>query len=688
MTVLSTTDYSGPYAPDGVTTVFPFNFSASSAEEVAVIRMTAADEPTELTGYTVTINDSGGGSIHFTAAPAVGDPIYIALDPSFEQQYSFNNQGAFNAKMLTKALDQAARRCIALAAAISRAPLAPPADSLGVLPRRDIRAGRYMAFDAEGLATVTDGTGADGSMRTDLASSGGSALVGYSRPVASAAIVSQASLNSRRLDIRDWNGVDLTGTNDMASEFAAGLADSDSSGTPLNIPSGVLVLGSSVAVPGGARINGVGTMPYQTEIQGAYPTIGSWLHIGHTGVGLTCGDGGTLTSGIALDGFGTFRTQPAIGSGWAPTAHDFDIVVNNADVEIGDLMLLNATKGLKLTNGQAGRLSIGRLRGQCFQTGIEVEQSLDILKADLIQFWPFWADNTFVHTYTKSSLDAVKLYRADGPHIDTLFSIYARSTLRLAQNAFGKTTAGKINQMFCDLHGLYGLWVDSTADAALIQIGLINSQGETGFTGSRGIYVEGPNCQIDISQHQSRQTGGSAVAVDGTASTVRIALPSAANFNQDNNSSPAYHTNAGNTLKLLVAPTISGSNNSGTTYGGAGSMQSPDNWNAYTPTITAGSGTITTVGTVSAQWKQTGDIIDLYGSVAITTAGTGAGSLNVSLPFTTASFATGVATLTSGTKSGAARITSGGNTALLTAADGTTFIANGNVVTFAIRFRV
>jgi hypothetical protein len=57
--------------------VFPFNFSASSAEEVAVIRMTAADEPTELTGYTVTINDNGGGSIHFTTAPAVGDPIYI-----------------------------------------------------------------------------------------------------------------------------------------------------------------------------------------------------------------------------------------------------------------------------------------------------------------------------------------------------------------------------------------------------------------------------------------------------------------------------------------------------------------------------------------------------------------------------------------------------------------------------------
>lgn len=67
-----------------------------------------------------------------------------------------------------------------------------------------------------------------------------------------------------------------------------------------------------------------------------------------------------------------------------------------------------------------------------------------------------------------------------------------------------------------------------------------------------------------------------------------------------------------------------------TTYG-----MTPANdpaWTTWTPTVTAASGTITTVGTVTARYKLVGTICFFNLSVVITTNGTGGGSVNVTLP--------------------------------------------------------
>jgi hypothetical protein len=179
MAVTATGDFSGPFAPDGATTVFPFNFAALSADEVTVVRMSATGVQTPLTGYTVTLQPDRTGSVIFSVAPSAGDPIYIVSNPSFEQQTTFANQSSFSASVLGTELDRAAIRDIALAAAVSRAVLAPPTENLGVLPSASARAGRYLAFDSSGLATVASGTGADAGLRTDLASPVGSSLTGF-----------------------------------------------------------------------------------------------------------------------------------------------------------------------------------------------------------------------------------------------------------------------------------------------------------------------------------------------------------------------------------------------------------------------------------------------------------------------------------------------------------------------------
>jgi hypothetical protein len=55
-------------------------------------------------------------------------------------------------------------------------------------------------------------------------------------------------------------------------------------------------------------------------------------------------------------------------------------------------------------------------------------------------------------------------------------------------------------------------------------------------------------------------------------------------------------------------------------------------WTSYTPTITVGAGTITTLGTVAGRYKTIGKTLFWSASVAITTNGTAATSLSISLP--------------------------------------------------------
>jgi hypothetical protein len=57
-------------------------------------------------------------------------------------------------------------------------------------------------------------------------------------------------------------------------------------------------------------------------------------------------------------------------------------------------------------------------------------------------------------------------------------------------------------------------------------------------------------------------------------------------------------------------------------------------WTAWTPTITSGSGTITTVGTVEGFYQQIGRVVYGVARVTITTKGTAAGGLGFTLPVT------------------------------------------------------
>lgn len=180
MAVETTNAYSGPYATNGVTTTFPFTFSAMSADDVAVILRDADGVDTIATGYSVSLTGAAPspGSVIFDVAPADGLELLPYLDPEFTQETEFEDGSAWLARPVNNANDRAVLRDQVLKRDLERAILAPIGESGVTLPSIAGRVGKFLAFDASGLPTVASGSGTDGALRTDLATEAGSDLIG------------------------------------------------------------------------------------------------------------------------------------------------------------------------------------------------------------------------------------------------------------------------------------------------------------------------------------------------------------------------------------------------------------------------------------------------------------------------------------------------------------------------------
>lgn len=108
MAVVNETGISGPLYANGVTTVFPFDFTAASADEIEVTVDGIAIDADE---YVVTLADDFTGSVTISPALAAGE-IYIQSIPSFKQETVFQRYGPFYPDQTNAPFDRAAIRDI------------------------------------------------------------------------------------------------------------------------------------------------------------------------------------------------------------------------------------------------------------------------------------------------------------------------------------------------------------------------------------------------------------------------------------------------------------------------------------------------------------------------------------------------------------------------------------------------
>ena len=426
-------------------------------------------------------------------------------------------------------------------------------------------------------------------------------------------------------------GADPTGVADSTVAIQAAVNYAVSTGKTLYAPSGVYLLTSTISATGSFSLVGDMPQPY-VGTQGTRG-LGTWFYLNHLGKGFSIIPGGSnASSGAYFDRIGTFRNQPAPGTGWAPVAADFDFYFNDGDAIFGNVMLLNATNGIQLDNGGFGRLHIGSLRGQCFQKGLYVTMAADVVSVEHIHFWPFWSTDANVLAYMLANLDSVYLIRCDNPQFGNVFAYSSRSGLRIDQDANGTTSKFKIANFDADLCQ-YPIYLDPTiTSGATGQIANCTVSGNSGQNTGVGVGLFGQNSTLDIANLRVDATQQNAVRADGTGNTIRIGSALIENWNQGNGGFPAIEAVAGNTIELSQPAIVFGGNGAATYSGPSeGQVHVPD-WISYDPTVASSSGTITTVGAVNGRYRRAKQRVEVEFDVTITTVGTASGVLEIGLP--------------------------------------------------------
>lgn len=207
MTVPTTTAFTGPYYPNGVTVEYPFAFKVNGTDEVSVfyIEDDGSETIVPSADYSVVLssNENNPGGTVTTAAPlpdSGGKPLYIALDPDFTQSTKFEDEGAFNQSILNPTFDAGALRSIWLRARLLRAPILPldPASVIGKFP--------FVMPD--GSFGWSFGTGSDPALRSDLAGPSGADMVGIKQPGPNTVARSLSNKISEFVSVADYLPVD------------------------------------------------------------------------------------------------------------------------------------------------------------------------------------------------------------------------------------------------------------------------------------------------------------------------------------------------------------------------------------------------------------------------------------------------------------------------------------------------
>lgn len=647
MTVSSLQRKIGPFIGNGSMTIFPFAFKVFTAADVAVVRADSTGAETTLvltTDYTVVLNTdqnaSPGGTLQLTQPLATNYTLIITSALTPLQLTDLTNQGGFYPSVITAAYDKLTILVQQMQEALGRT-LQFSITSASVptitLPTATGRAGKYLGFDALGNPIAASGTGADAGLRTDIAASGGSGLIGFLQSGFGAILRSlqdkfrdQMSVfdfmtTSQIADVRAGTTlVDVT----AAVQAAVNAAGASDKGQVLFFPAGRYMLTAPIIVPRGVTIRGVD--PCSKNVGWTGIGGGTWFYINHAGIGFISDSSVGGGTDSYYESLGTYRNQPAPVLGWTPNANDYDFVANNVyDITYRNILCLNATRGFRQYGG-GGRCSYLNIRGQFFQTVFSMEQAFDVCRFDQIHVWPFWHDDYNVHTYTMQNLDVIYLLKNDNPMISNVFTIFARAGIRCGTSASGSPS--KIHASNCDFdRGQFGIWVDSTSTACTGQFENITHQGETGIAGSKAVFVQGSNATLHFGKVDTEYCWQNGVRVEGSGNVLSFGQLKVVNYNQQPSATfPAVEAYNGNYVTFAVRPFVA-NGNGGATYAPTGTII-VDEWRAFTPVITSGIGTITTLGAMSGLYKLVGDTVRVEYDVVVTTNGTGAGSLHLAWP--------------------------------------------------------
>ncbi|TPM19766.1 hypothetical protein [Mesorhizobium sp. B2-3-6] len=454
--------------------------------------------------------------------------------------------------------------------------------------------------------------------------------------------VRQADWHESGLDARwcglkaDSNGTTGNGTdNQPAFQAAVNLAVALDI-PKLNLPNGIVRCGSVVTISEKSlTLNGAGMGLPDAWPDPIIPSMspGTWLYFDHTGIGIQH----TKTStnprfASRVQNLTTMRNQPAPGPGWAPTSSgaDFDIWAHM--VHFDNVGLLNPYIAFSMVGAPC---SFNHVRGQPLYRFVQVFETFDVCRWNDIHLWPYWSLDADVGAFMNNNLIAFNMARCDNPQMSNIFSIRQNIGIRLYQGTTGSTTRLKGTNIEFD-NGGSGLVIASGTTGLIVQLTHFIVYCSTSIAAdTRGIIIEGTGHNVHINGLDVSNSGAQAVLLQGTSNKLGIENYRLANYGENTATVGGLTVSGtGNRLTLTGAEDVSSPQVGSTKYSdlGTGNAIVVDDWRAYTPTITATTGTITTVSSVVGRFRRNLKSIDWYAEFVVTTNGTGAGMLRVTTP--------------------------------------------------------
>ncbi len=297
------------------------------------------------------------------------------------------------------------------------------------------------------------------------------------------------------------------------------------------------------------------------------PSGGTWLLITTTGFQpftVTNNTPNSETRGTTFRDLAVWQKQPRPAPNWAPTDYPFVFTLDqmSGGIEFDNVFLCDVTRGIH--SRFVGRLNIGYLKGQCYDTMVFVEEAYDTCHIEYLESWFFVTSDVNVSDYMLAHYDPLRLGRVDGIYINNMFVFGARAAIHCIQQKAG-CAQFMLGIFGCD-HARYAIWFDhitydETFYSTINQITSNHVRWEQGGGAASlpgGCQIMIDHCtrlRLQINMTSSAWVDGSIMRVSGTDNRLFIGLAWFSHFNRGQHTPPSpafYLEDSGNRWPNLV----------------------------------------------------------------------------------------------------------------------------------------
>lgn len=261
---ITATDYSG--VGTGASATYGTGIYANASDQIKVYVAGVL----KTLGADYTLNNLGGSAgVDVVGTFTNGAAVYIERVTPITQLVDTQNNETILEDVLDAEFDKLTMIAQELNGKASRALLVPKGETGGTLPASASRVGKFLTWDSFGNPIVSSGTGTDAGLRTDLAASSGSGLLGWLRAATGAVTKFVSTKLGFRLDAEDFFPNNwVPATDDVTTYLQAAINEAAASGRTLYLPAAFKC--GALTVPANTHLLGVGKKSNITAIAGTY----------------------------------------------------------------------------------------------------------------------------------------------------------------------------------------------------------------------------------------------------------------------------------------------------------------------------------------------------------------------------------------------------------------------------------